>query len=187
MTADDGFEIVGSRLVAETPFLKVTEVDLKTPSGEIGKRTVGSIGHAVGVVAVDGNEVVLIRQYRTPLDRALLELPAGKLDVPGEDPEVAARRELAEEVGLLAGSMKRVAGVHMSPGFLDEYLTIYVASDLTPVEAKPMGPEEVAAEIVRIPLQEIPAMLPDIEDAKTIIGLMALVLDRGKSTGAASS
>ena len=179
MSAADGFEIIGSRLVCETPFLKVFEMDLETPSGEIGKRTVGSVGDAVAVVPVDGDEVVLIRQYRTPLDRALLELPAGKLDIPGEDPMEAAKRELAEEAGFRAGSMKRVAGVHMSPGFLDEYLTIYIATDLTAVPPKPMGPEEIAAEIVRIPVVDIPGMLPEVEDAKTVIGLMALMLDGG--------
>jgi ADP-ribose pyrophosphatase len=182
MSATEGFAIVGSRLVCETPFLKLFEMDLETPSGEIGKRTVGTIGDAVAVVPVDGDDVVLIRQYRTPLDRALLELPAGKLDVPGEDPMEAAKRELAEEAGFRAGSMKWVAGVHMSPGFLDEHLTIYIATDLTPVTAKPMGPEEIAAEIVRIPVADIPGMLPEIEDAKTMIGLMALMLDGGNAT-----
>ena len=184
MSADAGFEIIGSRLVCETPFLKLFEVDLETPSGEIGKRTVGSIGHAVAVVAVDGDDVVLIRQYRTPLDRALLELPAGKLDIPGEDPQNAAVRELAEEVGFQAGTMRRVAGFHTSPGFLDEYLTVYIATDLTPVPAQPMGPEEVAAEIVRIPVKDIPTVLPEVEDAKTIIGLMALVLGGDEQAGA---
>lgn len=166
--------------MCETPFVKLLEIDLETPSGEIGKRTIGSIGDAVAIVPVDGDDVVLIRQYRAPLNRALLELPAGKLDIPGEDPQEAAMRELAEEVGFVAGSMERVAGSHMSPGFLDEYLTIYVATDLTSVPAKPMGPEEVAAEIVRIPIADIPRMLPQIEDAKTLIGLMALVMAGGE-------
>lgn len=180
MSADDGFEIIGSRMVIETPFVKLLEVDLETPSGEVSKRTIGSIEDAVAVVAVDGDDVVLIRQYRAPLNRALLELPAGKLDIPGEDPKEAALRELAEEVGFAAGSMERIAGVHMTPGFLDEYLTIYLATDLTPVPAKPMGPEEVAAEIVRMAIADIPKMLPEIEDAKTLIGLMALVMAGGE-------
>lgn len=187
MSADAGFAIVGSRLVCETQYLRLFEIDLETPSGDIGKRTVGRIGHAVAVVAVDGDDVVLIRQYRTPLDRALLELPAGKLDIPGEDPQEAAKRELAEEVGFVAGSIRRVVGFHTSPGFLDEYLTIYIATDLTPVAAQPMGPEEVAAEIVRIPVSEIPAMLPEIEDAKTMVGLMALIIDGGRGAGTESS
>ncbi len=171
-----GFRIVASRLLCETPFLKLFERDLETPSGDISCRTVVEIGGAVAVVPIDRDHVVLIRQYRAPLDRALLELPAGKLDIPGEDPEAAARRELAEEAGFHAGRMERVAQFHTSPGFLDEQMTIYVASDLTPVPLNPIGPEEVAAEIVRIPLSDLSSHLEEIEDGKTLVGIMAVLL-----------
>ena len=93
MSADDGFEIVASVLVAETPFLRLEEVSLRSPDGDIAARTVVRVGGAVAMLVVDDDEVVLIRQYRTPLDHALLEIPAGKLDVPGEDPKECARRE----------------------------------------------------------------------------------------------
>ena len=179
MSPARGFNILSSRLLCETPFLALLELDLETPSGEIGKRTVVRIGGAVSVVPIDGDDVVLIRQYRTPLDRALLELPAGKLDVPGEDPEAAARRELAEEVGFRAGRMERVAHFHTSPGFLDEHMTIFLATDLTPVPMNPIGPEEIAAELVRIPISDLASRLPEIEDGKTLVGLMALLLARG--------
>ena len=180
MSAGAGFNIVASRLLCETPFLKLLELDLQAPSGDIGTRSVVQIGGAVSVVPIDGEDVVLIRQYRTPLDRALLELPAGKLDVPGEDPESAARRELAEEAGFRAGCMEQVAQFHTSPGFLDEHMTVFVATDLTPVPVNPVGPEEVAAEIVRIPITDLARRLPEIEDGKTLVGLMAVLLSRSQ-------
>jgi ADP-ribose pyrophosphatase len=178
MSAGAGFQIISSRLLAETQFLRLEELDLETPDGDIGKRTVIRIGGAVSVVPVVDDDVVLIRQYRTPVDKPLLELPAGKLDIPGEDPRAAAARELEEEAGFVAESLEQVADFFTSPGFLDERMTVYIATGLTPVAAQPMGPEEVAAEVVRVPIAEIPAMLPEIEDAKTLIGLMALLLSR---------
>jgi ADP-ribose pyrophosphatase len=178
MSAGAGFQIISSRLLAETQFLRLEELDLETPDGDIGKRTVIRIGGAVSVVPVVDDDVVLIRQYRTPVDKPLLELPAGKLDIPGEDPRAAAARELEEEAGFVAERLEQVADFFTSPGFLDERMTVYIATGLAPVAAQPMGPEEVAAEVVRVPIAEIPAMLPEIEDAKTLIGLMALLLSR---------
>lgn len=177
MSAAQGFNILASRLICETAFLKLFELDLETPGGDIGKRTVVQSGGAVSVVPIDGDDVVLIRQYRAPLDKALLELPAGKLDVPGEDGEAAAQRELAEEIGFRAGRMEQVAQFHTSPGFLDEHMTVFVATNLTPVPMNPIGPEEIAAEIVRIPLADLASRLHEIEDGKTLVGLMAVLLN----------
>lgn len=178
MAPDSGFSIQDSELIAETPFLRLEEVDLLTPDGTVGKRTVIRIGGAVSVVALDNDHVILIRQYRTPVDRALLELPAGKLDVVGEDPLDAAKRELEEEVGYVADRYEVLANFRTSPGFSDEEMTIYLATHLTATEATPIGPEEIAAEIVRVPVAAIPDLLPEIEDAKTVIGLMAFLLRR---------
>lgn len=176
MSAEDGFAIVGSDLVAETPFLRVEELSLRSPDGAIAARTVVRVGGAVALVPIDGDDVILIRQYRTPLDRAILELPAGKLDIPGEDPTVAARRELAEEVGFAAGIIEELVRYCASPGFSDEDVTVYLATDLTAVPMNRIGPEEEAAEVVRVPLTDVPALLGSIEDAKTVIGLQALLL-----------
>ena len=178
MGDDSGFHIIDRRVVSATPIVRLEEVDLETPDGSIVPRTVVRFGGAVSVVPVDGDEVVLIRQYRTPLDRPLLELPAGKLDIPGEDRRVAAIRELEEEVGYTAGHLEEVAHFFTSPGFADEEMTVFIATDLTPTETNPMGAEEVAAEIVRIPIADIPAMLTEIEDSKTLVGLMVLLLQR---------
>ncbi len=176
MVADHGFEIVGGDLVAETPFLRVEELNLRSPDGEIAARTVVRVGGAVALIPIDGDDVVLIRQYRTALDREILELPAGKLDVPGEDPAVAAGRELAEEVGFAAGTIEKLIHYCASPGFSDEDVIVYLATDLTAVPMNRIGPEEEAAEVVRVPIADIPQLLPAIEDAKTVIGLQALLL-----------
>ncbi len=181
MSPASGFRIRNSELIAETSFLRLEEVDLVLPDGDVGKRTVIRIGGAVSVVAIDNEEVILIRQYRTPVDRALLELPAGKLDIPGEDRLEAAKRELEEEVGYVADHYEVLANFCTSPGFSDEDMTIYLATGLIATEATPIGAEEVAAEVVRVPIDEIPALLPEVEDAKTIIGLMALLLRRDQS------
>jgi ADP-ribose diphosphatase len=178
MSADAGFEIVGSDVLAETPFLRLEEVSLRSPSGDVAARTVVRVGGAVALIPVDGDEVVLFRQYRTAIDRAVLEIPAGKLDVPGEAPEQCARRELAEETGLGAGLIEEISHYYTSPGFTDEDVTIYLATELTEVEMNRVGPEERAAEIVRVPIADLPGLLPSLEDSKTIIGLQALLLRR---------
>jgi ADP-ribose pyrophosphatase len=183
MSADTGFSIVDRVLVAETPFLRLEEVSLQIPDGSVLPRTVVSVGGAVALVPIDGTDVVLIRQYRTALDRAVLELPAGKLDVVGEDPEAAAQRELAEEVGYVAGKLERIAHYYTSPGFCDEDVVIYLATHLTEVEMNRIGPEEEAAESVRVPIADIPALLPELEDSKTVIGLQALLLLRAGTGG----
>ena len=178
MSADAGFEIVARKVVAETSFLRVEEVSLRSPRGDVSPRSVVKVGGAVALVPVDGDAVVLIRQYRAALERAVLELPAGKLDVPGEPRVETARRELAEEVGLAAASIELLVHYYTSPGFTDEDVTIYLATDLVEVAMNRIGPEEQAAEIVRIPIAELPARLSEIEDSKTVIGLQALLLHR---------
>jgi ADP-ribose pyrophosphatase len=176
--ADEGFEIIERSMVAETPFLRLEEVSLRGPEGDVEARTVVRVGGAVAVLVVDDDEVVLIRQYRTALDHALLEIPAGKLDVPGEDPQDCARRELAEEVGLAAGKLEEMLRYHTSAGFTDEELIIYLASDVHAVEMNRVGPEEKAAEVVRVPISEVAVLLPEIDDSKTVIALQALLLRR---------
>lgn len=187
MSADHGFRIVAREPVAKTPFLEIEEVSLEAPDGSVSPRSVVRIGGAVTLIPIDGDDIVLIRQYRTPLEREILELPAGKLDVPGEHPKAAAGRELAEEVGFRAGRIEELVHYHASPGYSDEYVTVYVATDLTPVAMQRIGPEEEAAEIVRVPIASIPELLPQIEDAKTVIGLQALLLLRAGIIGPSQS
>ena len=139
-------------------------------------------GRCTGVVAIDGDHVVLVRQYRPALDREMLELPAGKLDVPGESLVEAARRELIEEAGLDAPHLVEVAGFHNSGGFCDEFTTVFLATELVPAEARAVSVEEAYLTVERVPLDDVPAMIADgtLTDAKTVIGLLAVLRHLGR-------
>ncbi len=175
MKSETGFDIIEARELATSTFLRIEELRLVSPTGDELQRTVIRHPGAVAVVALDGGEFVLISQYRAPIDSTILEIPAGKLDLPGEDRVAAAHRELAEEVGFRADRMELIVSMWTAPGFTDERIWIYLATDLEAVDASPHGAEEEAAEIVRLPKSVVPAMLAanEFEDAKTIIGLQA--------------
>ena len=130
---------------------------------------------AVAVVALDGSDVVLVRQYRAALDSLLLEIPAGLLDVEGEAPEAAARRELEEEVGLRAvGDLELLTRYHVGAGFSDHTVTIYLARATEACDLDRQGPEEQEMSVERIAVGDVPALVEggSITDSKTIIGLL---------------
>lgn len=125
-----------------------------------------------GVVACfDDGTVALVRQYRHPVGRYLLELPAGKLEA-GERPEVCAARELEEELGVTAGRLELLSEFFPTPGFCGEKLWVYLATDLSSTVQK-LEDDEIV-EVVRLSFARALAMTAtrEIEDAKTIIGLM---------------
>jgi ADP-ribose pyrophosphatase len=124
---------------------------------------------STAIVAVHDGAVVLVRQLREPARKPLLELPAGTLE-DGEEPLASAQRELAEEVGLRGGRWRELGGFWTSPGFLREYMHVFLAEELEPGEAEPDEDEDV--EIVRWPVAEIPERIGELEDAKTIAGLL---------------
>lgn len=136
---------------------------------EGGKEIVAHPG-SVAVVAVDREgRVVLVRQHREPARATLLELAAGTLD-PGETPFETARRELREETGLHGGRWRELAAFWTSPGFVRERMTLFAAEELEEGEAEPRGDEDV--ELVRWPLAEVRARLGELDDAKTLAGLL---------------
>lgn len=128
-------------------------------------------GSAVIVPVFADGTVALVKQYRHPAVRYLLEIPAGTLDE-GEKPEVGAARELEEELGVVAAKMEKLSEFFVSPGFCEEKMWIYLATELT--ETSQRLDEDEVIEIVRLTLTEALEMISDgeIEDAKTIIGLM---------------
>ena len=156
--------------------ISVDEVDYTAPDGSTITREVVEHMGAVVVVPFDGENVYLIRQFRAAVGQDLLELPAGKRDVPGEPPEETARRECIEEVGMEPASIDLLQTFWNSPGFCTEYSYLYLARELTPRPVNPQGVEEVAAEIVSMPASEAIALAAsgEITDAKTLIGLYAL-------------
>jgi len=129
-------------------------------------------GSAVIVPVFDDGTVALVRQYRHPAQDYLLEVPAGSLEK-GEDPELGARRELEEEVGVTAEKLEKIAEFYVSPGFLTEKMHVFLATGLTDVGQQLESDELI--EIHRIPLAEAAQMARDgaLPDAKTIIGLTA--------------
>jgi len=128
-------------------------------------------GSAVILPAFEDGTIALVRQYRHPAVRYLLELPAGTLN-DKERPEYGASRELEEELGLVAGRMEKLSEFFVSPGFCEEKMWLYLATDLT--ETQQGLEDDEVLEVVRLPLDRALQMITDgeIEDAKTIIGLM---------------
>jgi 8-oxo-dGTP pyrophosphatase MutT (NUDIX family) len=136
---------------------------------ENGKQIVEHPG-SVAIVAIDKQDrVVLVEQYRRPARKKLLELPAGVREE-GEPPLETARRELKEECGLHGGEWHELAAAWTTPGFVREHMTLFVATGLDEGEADPDDGEDVR--IVRRPASEIPQLLGDIEDMKTLAGLL---------------
>lgn len=170
-----GFRHVEDRLIHRGAVVTFFEGTFEAPGGERFQRDIVRHPGAVSVVPVDGDDIVLVRQYRAPVDALLLEIPAGKRDVEGEDPAVTARRELAEEIGMAPGSLEFLVEIHHSPGFCDELQQIYLATDLTPVDQALDGIEEQHLTIERLPVDAAIRACTDgtITDAKSIVGILA--------------
>jgi ADP-ribose pyrophosphatase len=125
---------------------------------------------AVTIVAVDReNRVALVRQLREATRKRLLELPAGTLE-PGEEPIATAKRELAEETGLTGGDWREVTRFWTAPGFCRELMTLFFAEGVEPGAAAPEADEDL--ELVLWPVSEIGARLAEVEDAKSLAGLL---------------
>ena len=161
--------------VVHDGWLTVVKGTFRGDEGEPFEREYVRHKGAVAVVALDGSDIVLVRQYRAALDADLLEIPAGLLDVDGEAPEAAARRELEEEVGLRAdGDLELLTRYHVGAGFSDHTVTIYLARRTEACDHDRQGPEEQEMTVERIALGDVPALVEggSITDSKTIIGLL---------------
>lgn len=134
---------------------------------------------AVAIVAVDREgQLTLVRQRREAARKGLIELPAGTLEE-GESPLESAQRELEEETGLRGGSWREVVTFYATPGFCRERMHLFFADDLDHGRASPAEDEDL--ELVRWPVEEIEARLGELEDAKTLVGLL-LYLTETRST-----
>jgi ADP-ribose pyrophosphatase len=131
---------------------------------------------AVAIVAVDSEErVTLVRQLREPARKELLELPAGTLEE-GEEPLATARRELEEETGLTGGAWRELAAFYTTPGFCRERMRLFVAEGVEQGEARQEADESI--ELVRVPAGELRARVRELEDAKTIAGVLLYLEER---------
>lgn len=176
------FQVAEEEVVHQGAIIAFHRLLVEGPDGDRFHRDVVRHPGAVAVVAVDGDDVFLVNQYRACLDTNLWEIPAGKRDVAGEDPALTAHRELAEEVGMKAGSMELLINVHHSPGFCDEYGYIYLATDLSEVPRQLEGPEEQHMAMARVPLSVAIEMVYDgrMTDAKSSAGILAAARRLGK-------
>jgi len=151
--------------------------EVEYPSGNRGIREIAHHpGGAVAVPVLDDDRVLLVKQLRYPFGTHIYELPAGKL-APGEDPRVAAARELEEETGYIAGSLEHLTSIYTTPGFCDEVLHIFQATQLRKApdgHKREEGEFSMTVECKSLP--EAIAMIEsgEIKDAKTIVGLFWL-------------
>lgn len=162
----------GSRTVYDGKLISVT---LEQWGGH--EREIVEHPGAVTIVAVDEHDrVALVRQPREATRKQLVELPAGTLE-PGEDPLASAKRELAEETGLTGGEWREVTRFWTAPGFCRELMTLFFAEGVEPGDATPETDEDL--ELVHWPVAEIEQRLGEVEDAKTLAGLLLYLRGRG--------
>jgi 8-oxo-dGDP phosphatase len=178
------FDTVSSRTVYTGQVLTLRADEVRMPGGEVKVREVVEQPGAVGIVALDEqDQVVLIRQYRHPIGDWLIELPAGLLDEPGEKASATAARELTEEVGLTARRWDVLVDLRNSPGLSTEAVRIYLARDLTPVPDadRYVGiDEETDLGVHRRALDEAVAAVftGEIQNALAVSGLLAAAYAR---------
>lgn len=165
----------------------LTTEDVALPNGHRMELEIVRHPGAAAVAALDDTgAVTLLRQYRHAVGGYLWEVPAGKLD-PGETPQVCAARELREEAGLMAGRLEAVGSIVTCPGFCDEIIHLFVATELTRAP-QARGADEVIESVRSVPLAETLAMIRagEIRDAKTIAALVQAELRYGGRHGAAA-
>jgi ADP-ribose diphosphatase len=164
-------EFIDSKKVFDGRVFNVTVDTVREGDATYVREVVHHSGSAVILPAFDDGSIALVRQYRHPTVKYLLELPAGGLN-DNERPEEAAARELEEELGLRAGRLEKLSEFFVSPGFCEEKMWLYLATEMTET-AQRLEDDEIL-EVVRLPIEQALRMITDgeIEDAKTIIGLM---------------
>ena len=150
----------------------VREDTLMTADGRRYTRQIVHHPGAVAIVPIDADDnVLMVRQYRHPIEQALLEIPAGVVEI-GESPDDTAQRELREETGFATRNLRAVGGIYSSPGFCDEMVYMYIARDLIPSRLPADDDEDITVE--RVPMSQAGRLirLGEIQDAKSVAGLL---------------
>jgi ADP-ribose pyrophosphatase len=164
------FERVDSEVVWKGKIATVRLERFRHDDGEVVTREMIAHPGAAVIVPFDGERIWLVRQPREVVGESLLELPAGKLDVEGEDVLAMAKRELREEVGKSAGSWKPLTRFYTSPGFTNEEIHVFLATDLRDDHAEADESERI--EIVSEPLDRLDEVIRSCRDAKSLIALL---------------
>ena len=180
------FEVKDSRTVYDGAIITLRVDDVEMPGGRVAEREVVEHFGAVAILARDdAGRVAMVRQYRHPIGRRLLELPAGLLDQADEEPLAAAQRELAEEADLAADSWHVLVDLALSPGFTDEALRLYLAEGLHNLDAAERVDEEADMSIEWVPLDDAVAKVlsGEIVNATSVAGILAAAAAGGSTAG----
>ncbi len=170
-----------SETIYEGRIIDVRVEDVQLPNGKQSKRELIEHPGAVAIIAQTPDEKILaVRQYRKALGKAIVEIPAGKLEQ-GEEPEVTAVRELEEETGYTCEKLEKVISFYTSPGFANELVHLYVAKGLSK-KGDQSADEDEFLDLLHLSLEEMEEMLvtQEIHDAKTAYALMYLNMKRLK-------
>jgi 8-oxo-dGTP pyrophosphatase MutT (NUDIX family) len=174
-------ERIASRIVHRGRIATVREDEFRYRDGSTAVREVVAHPSAVAMLAHDERFLYLVRQPREAVgEERLLELPAGKLDVEGESPLQAAKRELAEEIGKQASEWRELKRIYTSPGFTDEEAWIFLATGLSDVAGEPDTDERI--EVVPVPLEDLDRAIDGCADAESLVGLLLFRHERQGGT-----
>jgi ADP-ribose pyrophosphatase len=176
-------ETLSSRRIYEGRAVNLRVDTVRLPSGRETTREVVEHEEVVAVVAVDDKDkLLLVKQYRQPVSKELLEIVAGGID-PGESPEDAVRREMREETGFLPQKVQKLGGFYSAPGYSTEYLYLYLATDLISSPLRAEDTENIS--LVRVPINQVRELITSgaIADAKSIAGLLTYLEYRKSAQG----
>lgn len=181
MDASQSEPTVESKLLYRGRIVNLRVDTVRLPSGRLATREIAEHAHCVCIVPLDAQgNVLLVRQYRKPAEAELLEIPAGGVE-PGEVSQAAVLRELQEETGFTAGTLRHLSSFWMTPGWSTEYMHAYLATDLSPAHLAQDEDENIS--VVRVPLAQVPQMIQagEIQDAKSIASLLLALRLLGES------
>jgi len=166
---------LSSQIIYEGRAVKLRVDTVQTASGRQSTREIVEHADCVAIIAVDADDnVLLVNQFRKPVEKELLEIPAGGID-DGEDAGEAVIREMQEETGFRPQRVEHLGGFYSTPGYCTEYLYLYLATDLTPGQLYAEDTEGI--KVVRVPIKRIPELIDSgkICDAKSIAGLLSFL------------
>jgi ADP-ribose pyrophosphatase len=172
--APDKFEevTISTKPIFQGRIISLQVDEVRLPNGETASREIVKHPGAVAVIALIDDKLLVVEQYRKPFDKSLIEIPAGKLDA-GEEPLEAAKRELEEETGYKAGSIRLLSSFYTSPGFADEKIYLYLAENL--LQGEVHLDEDEFLDCSAITMEEAEQYIAEgrIGDAKTIMAFYA--------------
>jgi len=169
---------IGTKKIFNGKIVSLQVDDVRLPNGKTSKREIIKHSGAVAVIPItDDGKIIFVEQYRKPLEKSLVEIPAGKLE-PGEEPHITAVRELEEETGYTTDDLTYITSFYTSPGFADEIMYIYLAKQLKLLENPVLGDEDEFVEKVILSLDEAKQYVKEerIHDAKTVYALLYVEL-----------